>query len=78
MGKDPLLEFVESILHTWDLLDYKSKRGHFRWNNNRVGIDSILAMLYCLVQISFLDKNLLISSKILLKTSSTTIQFPCF
>ena len=29
LGKDPLLEFFESILHTWDLLDYKPKRGRF-------------------------------------------------
>ena len=25
LGKDPMLEFVESILHTWDLLDFNPK-----------------------------------------------------
>ena len=70
LGKDPLLDFVESILHTWDLLDYKPKRRRFTWNNNRVGTDSILARLDCfLVQSTLLDKNFLISSKILPKIS---------
>ena len=71
MGKDSLLDFVESILHTWDLLDYKPKRGRFTWNNNRVGTDSILTRLdRFLVQSTLLDKNFLISSKKLPKISS--------
>ena len=71
MGKDPLLEFVESILHTWDLLDYKPKRGRFTWTNNMARSDSILAHLdRFLVQSSLLDKNFLISSKKIPKISS--------
>ena len=71
MGKDPLLDFVESILHTWDLLDYKPKRGRFTWTNNRVGSESILSHLdRFLVESTVLHKNFLIYSKILPKTSS--------
>ena len=71
LGKDLLLDFVESIFHTWDLLDYKPKRGRFTWTNNRVGSESILPHLdRFLVESTLLDKNFLISSKIIPKTSS--------
>ena len=71
LGKDPLLDFVESIICSWDLLDFKPKRGRFTWSNNRDGSKSILARLdHFLVQSSLLDENLLISSKKLPKISS--------
>ena len=71
LGKDPLQEFVEAILQSWDLLDFKPTRGRFTWNNNRSGSASILARLdRFVVQSSLLDKNFLISSKKLPKISS--------
>ena len=71
MGKDPLLNFVESVMHTWDLIDYKPTRRRFTWSNNRAGSNSILARLdRFLVQSTLLDNNFIISSKILPKTSS--------
>ena len=70
MGKDPLQDFVEAILQSWDLLDFKPTRGRFTWNNNRTRSASILARLdRFLVQSYLLDKNFLISSKILPKIS---------
>ena len=71
MGKDPLLDFVESIIRSWDLLDFKPKRDRFTWSNKKAGSESILAHLdRFLVQSSLLDENLLISSKKFPKISS--------
>ena len=27
LGKDPPQDYVESLIHSWDLLDFKPKRG---------------------------------------------------
>ena len=71
MGKDPLQDFVEALIRSWDLLDIKPVSGRFTWNNNRTGSASILARLdRFFVQSSLLDSNLIISSKLLPKTSS--------
>ena len=64
MGKDPLQEYVESLIHSWDLLDFKLKKGRFTWSNNKIGAAIILARLdRFLVQSSLLEENYLISSK---------------
>ena len=44
-GKNPLQEFVESLIHSWDLLDFKPKKGLFTLSNNRIGAANILAHL---------------------------------
>ena len=70
-GKDHFHEFVETLIHAWDLLDFKPKKGRFTWSNNRVGAAITLARLdRFLVQSLLMDGNSLISSKILLKLTS--------
>ena len=71
LGKDPLQDFVEALIRSWDLNDIKLPRGRFTWNNNKTGSAIILARLdHFFVQSSLLDSNLIISSKNLPKTSS--------
>ena len=70
-GKDPLQEVVEYLIQVRDLLDFKPKKGWFTWTNNRVGVARFSAQLdRFLVQISLLDGNILISTKILPKLTS--------
>ena len=62
---------MESLIHSWDLLDFKPKKGRFTWSNNRVGTVNILARLdHFLVQSSLLEEKFLISFKILPKFNS--------
>ena len=59
------------MIHTRDLLDFKPKKGHYTWTNNRVGAANISARLdIFLVQISLLEGEILISSEILPKLTS--------
>ena len=44
-GKDYFHEFVETLIHAWDMLDFKTKKGRFTWSNSRAGATSILARL---------------------------------
>ena len=70
-GKDPLQETVDSLIHARHLLDFKPKKGHYTWNTNRVGVNSIFARLdRFMVQISLMEGTILISSKILPKLTS--------
>ena len=65
-GKYPLQELVEYLIHSWDLLDFKPKKGRYTWTNNRVGATSIYSRLdRVLVQSSLMEGKFLISSKIL-------------
>ena len=40
-GQDPLQDIVDSLIQTNDLLDFKPKKGHFTWSNNRGGAANI-------------------------------------
>ena len=35
--RDPTLEWVEELIHEWDLIDLKSCHGKFNWSNKRAG-----------------------------------------
>ena len=54
-GRDPMITSVENLILTWELIDFKPKKGCFMWTNNRVGATNISAMLdRFLVHISLL------------------------
>eukprot|EP00253_Pinus_taeda_P016135 PITA_16135 len=70
-SKDPMLAFVEELLHQWDLLDYTPVRGLFTWSNNRSRLDHIAAHLdRFLVQSSIMLNKKIIKTKILPKLTS--------
>ena len=66
-----MIREVERIISSWDLIDFKPKKGHFTWCNNRIGSANISARLdRFLLQSSFLTENKIISSNIFPKLSS--------
>ena len=66
-----MLRTVERIISSWDLIDFKPKKGRYTWSNNRIGSANISARLdRFLLQSSFLTENKIISSSILPKLSS--------
>ena len=71
-GKDPLQETVDSLIRARDLLDFKPKFGRYTWSNNRVGAASISGRLdIFLVQSSLMEGKIIISSKIMSKSTSS-------
>ena len=44
-GRDPMLHLVENLIQTWDLMDFKPKKGRFTWINNHSGSTNISARL---------------------------------
>ena len=44
-GTDPMLKLVDNLISTWELIDFKPKRGRFTWTNNRTGGTNISARL---------------------------------
>ena len=65
--RDPTREWVEDLIHDWDLLDIKPCRGKYTWSNKWVGLRHIAARLdRFLIQSSFfllgLDVNMNILS----------------
>ena len=70
-GKDPMLKWVDNFILSWELIDFKPKRGRFTWSNNRLGAANISARLdHFLVQSSLLADKTIISSSILPKITS--------
>ena len=66
-----MLRTVEQIISSWDLIDFKPKKGCYTWSNNHIGSSNISARLdRFLLQSSFLTENKIISSSILPKLSS--------
>ena len=71
-GRDPMIREVERIISSWDLIDFKPKKGRYTWSNNRIVLANISARLdRFLLQSSFLTENKIISSSILSKLSRT-------
>ena len=63
---DPIIDIVEDIILTWDLIDIKPSTRKYTWTNRRFGPRHIAAKLdQFLVQDNFLLLGLIISSKIL-------------
>jgi exonuclease III len=53
--RDPASEWVEDLMHDWDLLDIPPENGKYTWSNKRLGPGHIAARLdRCLVHSSFL------------------------
>ena len=70
-GKDPMLKLVDKFILSWELIDFKPKRGRFTWSNSRLGAAHISARLdRFLVQSSLLSGKKAISSSILPKITS--------
>lgn len=70
-SRDHLLPFLEDLVRQWDLLDFKPKKGLYTWSNNRAGAEHLLACLDIFsLQITFLSKKKIISTKILLMLTS--------
>ena len=44
-GRDPMIISVENLILSWELIDFKPKKGCFTWTNNRVGEANIFARL---------------------------------
>lgn len=70
-SRDHFLPLVENLIQQWDLMDFMPKKGLYTWTNNRIEEEHISARLdRFLLQISFLSKNMIISTKILPKWNS--------
>ena len=64
--KDPARQWVEDLIHHWDLLDIKPVKGKYTWVNRRAGSGHTAARLdHFLIQSSFLLLGLKISSFII-------------
>ena len=62
---------VENLIITWELIEFKPKKGIYTWTNNRIGASNISARLdRFLVQSSLLLDKKMISSSILPKITS--------
>ena len=44
-SRDQMLHLVEGLVHQWDLMDFKPRKGLYTWSNNRVGEEHISARL---------------------------------
>ena len=54
-GRDPMLNIVENFILSWELIDFKPKRGRYTWSNNKTGSANISARLdHFLVQSSLM------------------------
>ena len=40
-GRDPMLKSVENFITSWDLIDFKPKKGIYTWTNSRYGVANI-------------------------------------
>ena len=64
--RDPFSENLVDLISDWDLQDIKPIKGHYTWNNRRVGLQHIVARLDCfLINNNFLLSPLDTSSQIL-------------
>ena len=70
-GRDPMLKLVENLIISWELIDFKPKKGRYTWTSNRTKATNISARLdQFLVQISLLLDKKIISSCIFPKITS--------
>ena len=44
-GRDPMLNMVENRILSWELIDFKPKKGRYTWSNNGTGATHISARL---------------------------------
>jgi len=73
--RDPAREWVEDLIHDWDLLNIKPCQGKYTWSNKQVGPGHIVARLdRFLIQSSYLLLGL--DAKMSILTSSTSDHKP--
>ena len=66
--RDPMLNTVENFILSWELIDFKPKRGRYTWSNNKTGAANISTRLdHFLAQSSLMMGKKIISSSILPK-----------